>query len=248
MPVQRRAALAVRYPPAEADITKMVDTETVVLSVSTHLRVIFLQGSSHEALPPIEPTRSLVGVPLAVAWPDTELVQAARQISKLRRLAVLTAAVVGKRRNWYRYRIQPMFGIADGDKHENFPAVTGLSVVGTKITDTVEAEDGHRPGTKERKTLRANETAAHEASRLKTDNFTHISYQTRTPLDAVPPVPLFCFHIDASVQHSSMKADPFFMSDQGRYAKRERYEEYVWVGGECGIRASIWDRLPRRYP
>lgn len=74
----------------------MVDTETVVLSVSTHLRVIFLQGSSHEALPAVQPTRSLVGVPLAVAWPDTELVQAARQIlqQKLRSLAVPTAVIV----------------------------------------------------------------------------------------------------------------------------------------------------------
>ncbi len=45
-----------RYSPAEADITKMVDTETVVLSALMDLRATFHQGSSHEALPPVEPT------------------------------------------------------------------------------------------------------------------------------------------------------------------------------------------------
>ncbi len=165
----------------------------MVLLVSTDLRVTFHEGSSHEALPPVDSTRSLIGVPLAVAWPDEELVQAVRQVlrQELCSLAVQTTVVANKKQHWYRYRIQPIFGMTHGDKDENEDkdedclVVEGLSVVGTNITDMVEAENELRRAAEEHITLLASETAAREASKLKTEYFTHISHETRTPLAGI---------------------------------------------------------------
>jgi signal transduction histidine kinase/CheY-like chemotaxis protein len=128
------------------------------------MRVTFDEGSSHEALPPVESTLSLIGVPLALARPDGELVQAARQVlrQKLRSLAVRTAVVADKKQHWYRYRIQPIYGTTNGNKDEDkdCSAIGGLTLV-------------------------ANEIAAREASKLRTEYFTHDAHETRTPLAGI---------------------------------------------------------------
>jgi signal transduction histidine kinase/CheY-like chemotaxis protein len=96
-----------------------------------------------------------------------------------------TVLVEGKKQHWYRYRIQPIFGTRDKDEDDYYPAVQGLSVVGTNITDMVEAENELRRVAEERIKLLVSETAARETFKLKTEYFTHISHETRTPLAGI---------------------------------------------------------------
>lgn len=79
----------------------------------------------------------------------------------------------------------PPFPTRGKDEDDYSSAVKGLLVVGTNITDTVEAKKGFRRAAEERIKLLASETTTREASKLETAYFTHISHETRTPLAGV---------------------------------------------------------------
>ena len=161
-------------------------SQTIVLSVSTAMKVTFFEGSPHEArsLSPAA-ADSPLGLPLLQVWPDTQLEETMQaMLDGGAGKTVLKASIDGDGvRNWYRYRLTPLMG--DPGKGEDEGKVVGVSTIGVNITEMVEAEEELKRATAERAHLIASEMAALEASRLKTEYFTHISHETRTPVAGI---------------------------------------------------------------
>lgn len=154
-----------------------------MLSVSDDLTVTFHEGSPHNTLDsPLPPGTSPLGLPLAQAWPDDDLVNGIRQVldNRLDKLSLQTSILSNGRRQHFRYGLTPL--VADGDGHRR---VRGVSAIGANVTEMVEAEEQLRLAGIEKAKLIASETAAKEASRLKTEYFTHISHETRTPVAGI---------------------------------------------------------------
>jgi signal transduction histidine kinase len=161
-------------------------SRTIVLSVSTDLTVTFYEGSPHEAaVSPLVPDGSPRGLPLAEAWPDEELVQGVRRVldEGLEKLTLQTSLVTGGKTHYYRYSLTPLLGRKKDEDGKR--RVKGVSAIGANVTEVVQAEEQLKRAEVEKAKLVASEHAAKEASRLKTEYFTHISHETRTPVAGI---------------------------------------------------------------
>lgn len=88
----------------------LASSQTIVLSVSPDLTVTFLEGSPHEALSVPAgpgPAASLVGRPLAEAWPDEHLARDIRRmmVGRVDRVTLRTVILRDGVEHWYRYRM-----------------------------------------------------------------------------------------------------------------------------------------------
>lgn len=161
-------------------------SQTIVLSVSTDMTVTFFEGSPHEAhAVPLAAAASPLGLPLLQVWPDEELLDTIqRMVDEGDNSHTLKTSIDRNGvKMWYRYKLTPLMG--DRQKGQDEGAVVGVSAIGANITEMVEAEEELKRATAERAHLIASEMAALEASRLKTEYFTHISHETRTPVAGI---------------------------------------------------------------
>ena len=161
-------------------------SRTIVISVDSELGITFFEGSPHEAAAlPIEPGTRLAGRKLEDTWPDPELITAIRDIfdNKLVETTIRTAITRDDKKHWYRYKLTPLMG--DRRRGQDEERIVGVSAIGANVTEMVEAETKLRAAEVEKAQLIANEVAAKEASRLKTEYFTHISHETRTPVAGI---------------------------------------------------------------
>ncbi len=166
--------------------TILSSSRTIVISVDRALSITFFEGSPNEAAAlPIEPGTPLAGRQLGDTWPDAELIGAIKDVfdSKLGDTTIRTAITRDGKRHWYRYKLTPLMG--DKRKGQDEAGIVGVSALGANVTEMVEAEDKLRASEVEKTQLIANEVAAKEASRLKTEYFTHISHETRTPVAGI---------------------------------------------------------------
>ncbi len=161
-------------------------SQTIVLSVSTDMTVTFFEGSPHEASA-LSPAAdgSPLGLPLLQVWPDADLRDAIQTMLNdgAESTTLKTSIDRDGAKSWYRHKLTPLMG--DRQRDEDAGKVVGVSAIGANITEMVEAEEELKRATAERAHLIASEMAALEASRLKTEYFTHISHETRTPVAGI---------------------------------------------------------------
>lgn len=130
----------------------LASSQTIVLSVSTELRITFLEGSPHEAhAAEGEAGASLVGRLLVEAWPDAQLARGVEEVleGKLDKLTLRTVVTRNGVEEWYRYRLTllherpedrarregvqgmvPVNGVGSSeDQSDKEPRIVGVSAV-----------------------------------------------------------------------------------------------------------------------
>ncbi|KAG8980900.1 hypothetical protein FRB94_010170 [Tulasnella sp. JGI-2019a] len=145
-----------------------------LFSVNYNSVVTFFEGSASSALTNLVPVGCVVGRPLVDAWPDPEL---HAQVTKLLADGAESATIRTEGRytrgRCYRYHLNRLCNKLESET---------VIIVAADITDLVMAEATLRKADLERAQLVASETAAREASRLKTAFVTNISHEIRTPI------------------------------------------------------------------
>ena len=164
------------------------------MSVADDMTISMIDGWYHDASdlsgcsPGCSPGFTPVGLPLTKGWSDPKLAEAvqdmmARQATASSDCQTQLWDATGSR--CFRYRLTPLLKDGSLAAEGITPVVKGVSVIATDITDMVEAEEQLRRAEVEHARLVACEAAVQEASRLKTEYFTHISHEIRTPVAAI---------------------------------------------------------------
>ena len=129
-----------------------------------------------------------LGLPLAKAWPDQKLSEEVEDIL-VRQVTVPSDCQSElwdeSRRLCFRYRLTPLQEGGSAIAGDVAAIVKGVHIIATDITHMLEAEEQLRRAEAERTRLVACEAAVQEASRMKTEYFTHISHEIRTPLAGI---------------------------------------------------------------
>jgi signal transduction histidine kinase len=86
---------------------------------------------------------------------------------------------------WYRTRFVPVLGKKDSGGHENNSFIDGVIGVSMDVTEVKDREIELQMQEKENTRLLANEAAAKEASRLKSQFLANMSHEIRTPIAGV---------------------------------------------------------------
>ena len=86
---------------------------------------------------------------------------------------------------WYRTRFVPVLGKKDGGGHVNESFIDGVIGVSMDVTEIKDRELELQMQEKENTRLLANEAAAKEASRLKSQFLANMSHEIRTPIAGV---------------------------------------------------------------
>ncbi|KAN0093826.1 hypothetical protein V8E51_017010 [Hyaloscypha variabilis] len=86
---------------------------------------------------------------------------------------------------WYRTRFVPVLGKKDSGGHENNAFIDGVIGVSMDVTEVKDRELELQLQEKENTRLLANEAAAKEASRLKSQFLANMSHEIRTPIAGV---------------------------------------------------------------
>lgn len=86
---------------------------------------------------------------------------------------------------WYRTRFVPVLGKKENDGHVNEAFIDGVIGVSMDITEVKDREIELQTQEKENTRLLANEAAAKEASRLKSQFLANMSHEIRTPIAGV---------------------------------------------------------------
>ncbi|KAG9009764.1 hypothetical protein FRB94_011457 [Tulasnella sp. JGI-2019a] len=170
---------------ARSDAVKVKEHVTAVLngahvvlfSVDRDEIVTFFEGSSDKVLTNNVPGGDgVVGSLLEDAWPDPELhAEVTKMLQEGTDSATFQTTVDPDQGRCYRYNLTPL-------RNELTKEVEGVIVVASDVTVLVSAEAALKRADLERAQLMASETAAREASRLKTAFVTNISHEIRTPI------------------------------------------------------------------
>ncbi|KAG8845579.1 hypothetical protein FRB96_002331 [Tulasnella sp. 330] len=162
---------------ARSDAVKVKEHVTAVLNVDRDEIITFFEGSSDTALANNVPGGDqVVGALLEDAWPDPELIaEVTKMLCEGSESATLQTKVDPDQGRCYRYNLTPL-------SNKLTRELEGVIVVATDVTDLVAAEAALQRADLERAQLLASETAAREASRLKTSFVTNISHEIRTPI------------------------------------------------------------------
>ncbi len=159
-----------------------------MLSVARDMTIRMIEGWLSEGceLPSRRSGFTLLGLPLCDGWPDQELAEAVQLMLAQQHAEPRTCQTQmwrGDGQRCFRYRLTPLQERSDTEDIRS--SITGISVIATDITDMLEAEEQLRSAELERSRLVACEAAVQEASRLKTEHFTHISHEIRTPVAGI---------------------------------------------------------------
>ena len=129
----------------------------------------------------------MVGLPLSEAWPDVPLIEAARHMvgQHLDGLDVTSEVTQHGVQEFYSYQLKPIRGAFETGSAGESSTTIGVSIVASNITDITNAEQRLRKANAARADSAAREAAMQEATRLKTEYFTHISHEIRTPIAGV---------------------------------------------------------------
>lgn len=127
-----------------------------------------------------------LGQPFAEVWPDKGCVQRVQDklLSGDARTLASEELMASFGDSHFRYRITSLYSMECSTEDMGTPttgALTGLAVVCTDVTATINAEKALQQSQAEREALLASENAAKEASRLKTVFVTSLSHEIRTP-------------------------------------------------------------------
>ncbi|ORY89096.1 hypothetical protein BCR35DRAFT_300899 [Leucosporidium creatinivorum] len=160
--------------------------DIVLLSVDPDNIVTFFEGSPGAArcLGKLNPEGSIPVVGSRVTWPDSRLQQAVDSIlnedAPFLEMLLDTIDEEGDK-TYTRYRFVPL----RGGPGEPLDLLTGVIVVASDVTEFHATEEALRESHLEKARLLASETAAKEASRLKTEFLTTISHEIRTPIAGI---------------------------------------------------------------
>jgi len=158
-----------------------------IMSLSLDGVITHFEGSPRDLSNVGGGNRSMIGLRLDEAWPDVSLIEAARRTAgqHLDGLALSSEVTQHGVRQFYRYQLTPIHGASDqGTAHGPLTTI-GVSIVASNITDITNAEQQLRKANAARAESAAREAAMQEAARLKTEYFTHISHEIRTPVAGI---------------------------------------------------------------
>ncbi|KAJ4296044.1 hypothetical protein N0V88_004746 [Collariella sp. IMI 366227] len=86
---------------------------------------------------------------------------------------------------WYRTRLKPILGKASRDEHAKYNVIEGVIGFIMDVTELKAREKDLQAQAQEKRQLVANEAAAKEASRLKSQFLANMSHEIRTPISGV---------------------------------------------------------------
>ncbi|KAG9011622.1 hypothetical protein FRB93_002683 [Tulasnella sp. JGI-2019a] len=151
----------------------------LLFSVTQDYVVTFFGGSSDLASASAVPGDQVVGSLLEDVWPDPGLHDEVKKMITERKESSTFQTRFESHGRIYRYRLTPLHSQEVGDIVKN---IIGVIIVASDATDIVAAAAALQQAEVERTSLMASETAAREASKLKTDFVTNISHEIRTPI------------------------------------------------------------------
>ncbi|KAG9021496.1 hypothetical protein FRB95_002039 [Tulasnella sp. JGI-2019a] len=152
----------------------------LLFSVTRDFVVTFFGGSNNMASASAVPGDKVVGSLLQSVWPDPALHNEVKKMITERKESATFGNKVESHGRHYRYRLAPLYGQEEAE--ETIKSAIGVIIVVGDVTESVAAEAALQQAELERKSLMASETAAREASKLKTHFVTNISHEIRTPI------------------------------------------------------------------
>ncbi|KAG9014730.1 hypothetical protein FRB94_010577 [Tulasnella sp. JGI-2019a] len=166
---------------AKEHIKAVLDGANVlVFSVTRDFVVTFFGGSSNIVSASAVMADKVVGSLLQSVWPDPTLHDEVKKVITEHKESVTFENKVESHGRHYRYRLTPLYGQGEVDEMVN--NAIGVIIVASDVTEFVAAEVALQQAELERTSLMASETAAREASKLKTHFVTNISHEIRTPI------------------------------------------------------------------
>ncbi|KAG9038816.1 hypothetical protein FRB95_014365 [Tulasnella sp. JGI-2019a] len=151
----------------------------LLFSVAQDFVVTFFGGSSDMASASPVPGDLVIGSLLEDVWPDPGLYdEVQKMITEGKESSTFQNKVQSNGRT-YRYHLTPLYS---QEVDEMIKSVIGVIIVASDMTDVEAAATALQQAEVERTNLIASETAAREASKLKTHFVTNISHEIRTPI------------------------------------------------------------------
>ncbi|KDE04642.1 hypothetical protein MVLG_04941 [Microbotryum lychnidis-dioicae p1A1 Lamole] len=158
--------------------------DVIILAIDASWHCTFFQGSHRGAIVKNIPDGIIEGKSIKELWPDWPLYEKCESVMKgkaPREELEWTPARAKDQNAFYRCLITPLTEkLPDGTQK-----ITGCIIVATDVTDMRIAQEQLRESYEERAKLLASETAAIEASRLKTEFVANTSHETRTPVAGI---------------------------------------------------------------
>ncbi|KAG9011616.1 hypothetical protein FRB93_002677 [Tulasnella sp. JGI-2019a] len=151
----------------------------LLLSVTRESVVTFFGGSSDMVSTSPVPGDLIVGSRLENVWPDPGLHDEVKKMMTERKESATFQNKVESHGRIYRYRLTPLYS---REVDNLIKSIIGVIIVASDVTDIEVAAVALQQAEVERTNLMASETAAREASRLKTHFVTNISHEIRTPI------------------------------------------------------------------
>ncbi|SCV73981.1 BQ2448_6411 [Microbotryum intermedium] len=149
--------------------------DVIILAIDTTWHCTFFQGSHRAAIVKDIPDGKIEGKSIKDLWPDWPLYEKCEIVMEgkaLREQLEWTPARAKDQNSFYRCLITPLTEKLPDGKQK----ITGCIIVATDVTDMRIAQEQLRESYEERAKLLASETAAIEASRLKTEFVANTSH------------------------------------------------------------------------
>ncbi|KAG9038817.1 hypothetical protein FRB95_014366 [Tulasnella sp. JGI-2019a] len=196
-PVRDSAGIITHWVLTITDIDELVQTRCEAVKVKEHIKAVlnganvlllsvaqdsvvtFFGGSSAMTSAITISEDQVVGSLLENVWPDPGLHDEVEKMITEHKESVSFQNEVKSHGRIYRYRLTLLYSQEVGDMEKN---VLGVIIVASDATDIEAAAATLQQAEVERTNLMASETAAREASMLKTHFVTNISHEIRTPI------------------------------------------------------------------
>ncbi|KAG9013791.1 hypothetical protein FRB94_000771 [Tulasnella sp. JGI-2019a] len=153
--------------------------EVLLFSVTRDFVMTFFGGSSHLASASTISGDHVIGSLLQNVWPDPGLHDGVKKMMAERKESATFQNKVESHGRIYRYHLTPLYSQEVDDMVKS---VIGVIIVASDVTGIIAAAAALQQAEVERTNLMASETAAREASKLKTHLVTNISHEIRTPI------------------------------------------------------------------